>query len=101
MILGVPEIVAQAMDDTSLPAAARVLMWELRTRLDFLEYREQKQESLACSTRMKRQRVGLMLDLLVARGYLDSRPIERRRVAYRLYASRRPTMAVEMGQKAA
>ena len=92
----VPLSVIQALDDTSLPAAARLLMWELRLRLDIFEYREQKQLSLAHSTRYKEATVGEMLALLVARGYLDARPTSRRGRAYRLYASRRVPEAGEI-----
>ena len=90
----VPLVVVQALDDTSLPAAARLLMWELRTRLDIFEYREQKQESLACSTRYKPVTIGEMLAVLVERGYIDVRQGTGRTRAYRLFASRRTTRVV-------
>ena len=86
---GLPVVVRQALDDVQLPHAARLLMWHLSTRLDFVEWREVKGASLAHETRMKESTVYRTLALLTARGYLDSRAADKRARAYRLAWSRR------------
>ena len=89
----VPLAVQQALSDTALPATARLLMWHLALRLDLLEFRAQKLESLAMETRTTKQNVSANLELLLRKGYLDARPGERRGRLYRLPLSRRTTEA--------
>jgi DNA-binding MarR family transcriptional regulator len=89
-----PIVVQQALDDTTLPHTARLMMWHLAKRLDLSEYREVKLSSLAHEMRCKETTTGQALATLVERGYLDQRPIERRSRAYRLPWSRRTARAM-------
>ena len=91
---GLPEVVRQALDDVQLPATARLMMWHLAQRLDLAEFREVKLSSLAHEMRIKETTTGQWLGILVERGYLDVRPIERRSRAYRLPWSRRTSRAL-------
>lgn len=69
---GVPMVVKQAMDNAKgLPPAARLVMWHLQYRLNFLEFVEVKAESLATDAGIKETTAGQMLTLLVKRGYLE------------------------------
>ena len=58
------------------------------------EFREVKLSSLAHEMRLKETTTGQNLALLVERGYLDVRPIERRSRAYRLLWTRRTGRAM-------
>lgn len=82
----------QALNDVSLPPAARLMMWHLAARLDCMEYREQKYESLAHEMRVNETTVGKMLNLLVQRGYLDESGKKKPR-AFRMPLSRRTGVA--------
>jgi hypothetical protein len=93
---GIPTVVLQALDDTQLPHVARLAMWHLRLRLDLLEYREVKGESLAAEMRVKERTALDALALLTARGYLDMRPMLRRSRGYRLLWSRRGDVQVRV-----
>lgn len=88
----VPRVVDQALDDTTLPPSARLMMWHLAKRLDLFEYREVKAESLANEMRVTRVRTSRMLILLVARGYLEESG-QRRPRAFRMPWSRRSAAA--------
>lgn len=80
---------AQALDDFDLhPTAIRVL-WVLHRRLDTMEWRVVKIESLATECRMKFGTASHAVHVLTARGYLDARPRRRREREYRLFVSRR------------
>lgn len=85
---GLPFVVIQALDDTTLPHSARLLMWHLGKRLDILEFQSVKIESLVSETRMGKATVSEALTLLVARGYVAMRPGLRRARVYRLPATR-------------
>ena len=80
--------VEQALDDVSLPPAARLTMWHVRKRLTMQAYTEVKAESLAAEMRVKDTTVGQMLTLLVDRGYLEESGKKKPR-AFRLPWSRR------------
>jgi DNA-binding IclR family transcriptional regulator len=80
--------VEQALDDVSLPPAARLTMWHIRKRLTMTAFAEVKAESLAAEMRLKDTTVGQMLTLLVQRGYLDESGKKKPR-AFRLPWSRR------------
>ena len=80
--------VEQALDDVSLPPAARLTMWHIRKRLTMTAFAEVKAESLAAEMRIKDTTVGQMLTLLVQRGYLDESGKKKPR-AFRLPWSRR------------
>ena len=67
---GLPAVVRQALDDVSLPPVARLMMWHLAGRLDFVELRELKVASLAHEMKVKERRAARALSTLVARGYL-------------------------------
>lgn len=84
----IPLVVTQALSDTALPPACRLLMWHLRTRLDTVKYREQKLASLATETGFGKATVSEALTRLVADGYLSVYGFERRSRAYRLPSSR-------------
>lgn len=85
---GVPIVVLQALDDHKLPDIDRLVMWHLRLRLDFVEYREVKVASLAHEMRRKERTVNHALDRLTAVGYLDQHTRSRPR-AFRFPWSRR------------
>jgi len=87
----IPLVVTQALSDTALPPACRLLMWHLRTRLDTVKYREQKLDSLVSETGFGKATVSESLARLVSDGYLSVYGFERRSRAYRLPASRRDT----------
>ena len=80
--------VEQALDDVSLPPAARLTMWHVRKRLTMQSFTEVKAESLAAEMRVKDTTVGQMLTLLVQRGYLEESAKKKPR-AFRLPWSRR------------
>jgi hypothetical protein len=80
--------VEQALDDVSLPPAARLTMWHIRKRLTMTAFAEVKAESLAAEMRIKDTTVGQMLTVLVQRGYLDESGKKKPR-AFRLPWSRR------------
>lgn len=80
--------VEQALDDVSLPPAARLMMWHVRKRLTMQSYTEVKAESLAAEMRVKQTTVGQMLTLLVQRGYLEESEKKKPR-AFRIPWSRR------------
>ena len=80
--------VEQALDDVSLPPAARLTMWHVRKRLTMQAFTEVKAESLAAEMRVKDPTVGQMLTLLVQRGYLEESSKKKPR-AFRLPWSRR------------
>lgn len=88
MRFGLPVVVMQALDDTTLPQSARLLMWHLGKRLDILIYQPQKLESLVSETRMGKATISESLALLVTRGYLDTQQGLRKGREYRLPASR-------------
>jgi hypothetical protein len=81
-------VVEQALDDVSLPPAARLTMWHIRKRLTMQAYTEVKAESLANEMRVLDTTVGKMLTLLVERGYLEESGKKKPR-AFRLPWSRR------------
>lgn len=87
---GMPVVVTQALSDVSLTPTARLMMWHLKDRLDFLSFRDIYGESLAREMRIKETTVGQTLTLLVARGYLEENGKKRPR-AFRLPWSRRIT----------
>jgi hypothetical protein len=80
--------VEQALDDVSLPPAARLTMWHIRKRLTMVAFTEVKAESLANEMRVLDTTVGKMLTLLVERGYLEESGKKKPR-AFRLPWSRR------------
>jgi hypothetical protein len=80
--------VEQALDDVSLPPAARLTMWHIRKRLTMVAFTEVKAESLANEMRVLDTTVGKMLTLLVERGYLEESGTKKPR-AFRLPWSRR------------
>ena len=80
--------VEQALDDVSLPPAARLTMWHVRKRLTMQAYTEVKAESLASEMRVDDTTAGKMLTLLVQRGYLEESGKKKPR-AFRLPWSRR------------
>jgi hypothetical protein len=80
--------VEQALDDVSLPPAARLTMWHIRKRLTMQAFTEVKAESLANEMRVLDTTVGKMLTLLVERGYLEESGKKKPR-AFRLPWSRR------------
>jgi hypothetical protein len=80
--------VEQALDDVSLPPAARLTMWHIRRRLTMQAFTEVKAESLANEMRVLDTTVGKMLTLLVDRGYLEESGKKKPR-AFRLPWSRR------------
>ena len=86
---GIPWVVLQALDDMSLPPSCQRLMWKLGQRLDVMEFREVKLASIAADVRCKPSSASEFLTLLVGRGYLDKRRIERQAMAFRLPISRR------------
>lgn len=88
----IPTVVAQALEDRELPPVARLAMWYLSRRLDFLEFRDVKTESLATEMGIKATTAGQALHLLVARGYLDESGRRKPR-AFRLMWSRRTSTA--------
>jgi hypothetical protein len=71
---GLPVVVAQALDDLSLPPSARLMMWHLRLRLDFVHFREVKAASIAHEMRLREETASRTLLLLVERGYLRGAP---------------------------
>lgn len=71
---GLPTVIVQALDDLTLPPAARLMMWHLRLRLDLVEYTEVYAASLAKEMRIKEETAARTLSLLVDRGYLRRRP---------------------------
>lgn len=89
---GLPVVVAQALDDRTLPPVARLAMWYLHRVLDFHEFRERKAESLASMMGIEPQTAGRALRVLVESGYLEQ-SVKRRPRAYRLPWSRRTTPA--------
>jgi hypothetical protein len=80
--------VEQALDDVSLPPAARLTKWHIRKRLTMVAFTEVKAESLANEMRVLDTTVGKMLTLLVERGYLEESGKKKPR-AFRLPWSRR------------
>jgi hypothetical protein len=87
---GLPVVVAQALEDRSLPPVARLAMWYLHKILDFVEFREVKSASLALLMGVEDQSAGRACRILVERGYLDEHG-KRRPRAYRMPWSRRST----------
>lgn len=87
----VPRVVDQALRDVRLPPAARLMMWHLADRLDLVQFRDVKAESLASEMRIKRETVGQMLTVLVVRGYLDESGKKKPR-AFRMPWSRRTSI---------
>jgi hypothetical protein len=81
---GIPVVVHQALDDTSLTHAARLLMWHLGKRLDVVAFVEVKVDSVTHQTRMAKMTVVDALRVLVERGYLDARQGRGRLREYRL-----------------
>ncbi|MEQ1693779.1 MAG: BlaI/MecI/CopY family transcriptional regulator, partial [Gemmatimonas sp.] len=79
--------ISQALDDVSLPHAARLVMWHLGKRLDVTHFREVKTDSLASEMRLKPNTVFKSLRQLVARGYLEEHT-KRKPRAYRMPWSR-------------
>lgn len=71
---GLPVVITQALDDVQLPPTARLMMWHLRLRLDFVKFREVKAASIAHEMRIHEDTAGRTLALLVARGYLRGAP---------------------------
>lgn len=86
--LSTPLVVAQALDDTSLPPVARLTMWYLRQRLDLIEFREVYTVSVAAEMRVEPQSAGRALRLLTENGYLEEHE-KRRPRAFRFPQSRR------------
>lgn len=84
---GLPTVVIQALDDTQLPAIARLTMWHLRERLDVVHYTEVKVASLALVMRVKERTLNDALVRLSDEGYLDPHAKQRPR-AYRFPWSR-------------
>jgi hypothetical protein len=84
----VPPAVHQALSDTDMPPAARLMMWHLATRLDLMEFTNVKAESLALEMGIAGTTVSHMLTLLVERGYL-SESGQRKPRAFRMMWSRR------------
>ena len=80
--------VQQALDDVSLPPAARLTMWHISKRLTMTAFSEVKTESLAHEMRVMDTTVGKMMTILVERGYLDESGKKKPR-AFRLPWSRR------------
>jgi hypothetical protein len=87
-----PWVVRQALDDTSLPALARLTMWHLSRYLDTHEYRELKVLALAHEMRCRDESAAKSIRQLLAKGYLDQHP-KRNPRALRLPYSRRVTEA--------
>lgn len=83
-----PWVVRQALDDTSLPALARLTMWHLGRHLDTHEYRELKVLALAHEMRCKDVTCAQNIRILLERGYLDQHKVRNPR-ALRLPYSRR------------
>ena len=79
---GLPVVVVQALDDLTLPPAARLMMWHLRLRLDFVVYREVKGASIAHEMRIKERTAHQSLTTVVGRGYLRVVPAAGRGFAY-------------------
>lgn len=84
---GLPVVVIQALDNTQLPAVARLAMWHLRERLDVVHYVPVKVASLAASMRIQERTVNNALLRLVQDGYLDMHPKQKPR-AFRFPWSR-------------
>lgn len=84
----VPPAVDQALGDTEMPPAARLMMWHLAARLDLMEYTNVKAESLAREMKLAGTTVSHMLTLLVERGYLSENG-QRKPRAFRMPWSRR------------
>ena len=80
--------VQQALDDVSLPPAARLTMLHISKRLTMTAFSEVKTESLAHEMRVMDTTVGKMMTILVERGYLDESGKKKPR-AFRLPWSRR------------
>ncbi len=87
----VPFVVVQAQDST-LPRAAKDVMWNLRRRLTTNEYRDVYYESVALETGRKDNTVGQMLNLLVREGFLEELG-KRKPRAFRFPASQRSSRA--------
>ena len=81
---GIPVVVTQALDDLSLPANARLMMWHLRLRLDLVTFREIKVASLAMEMRIHEDTASRCLHTLTQRGYL--RRTGRQQLGPRAYA---------------
>ena len=86
---GLPVVVRQALDDVQLPPAARLMMWHLQGHLDLVEWTPVKLVGIAHETRTRESTCSRMLSLLVERGYLLTRPDQRKGRAYRFPWSRR------------
>ena len=84
----IPLVVEEALSDVSLPHAARLAMWHLRRRLTMTEFTEVTGLSLGAEMRVKERTVRDQLQVLVGRGYLEVRPLDRQTRAYRFPASR-------------
>jgi hypothetical protein len=83
-----PWVVRQALDDTTLPALARLTMWHLSRYLDTHEYRELKVVAFAHDMRVKDNTCAKNIRLLLTKGYLDQHR-KRKPRALRLPSSRR------------
>lgn len=82
-----PHVVSQAMDDFSLPPTARLMMWTLAKRLDFVYFTAVKSQSLAHEMRIRENTAAQYLSLLVQRGYIEESKRRRPR-AFRMPWSR-------------
>jgi hypothetical protein len=86
---GLPMVIVQALDDRRLARVSRGVMWKLRLRLDFLEFRPLKMELVAFDVGIKPQQAGRAMRELVQAGYLDQQPGAVRPGCYRMPWSRR------------
>lgn len=86
-VSSVPIVVAQALDDVTLPHVCRLAMWHLRLRLDGLYFVEVKAASLAAEMRIKERTCIDALDRLVQDGYLDEH-VKKRPRAFRFPGAR-------------
>lgn len=87
---GLPLVVSQAFDDTSLSARDKLVLWHLAKRLDHVDWTTCKLVSLSRSTRLAESTCSESITRLVARGYVEMRPLERRTREFRLPLTRRP-----------
>lgn len=85
-----PLVLVQAWDDQALTATAKEVMWFMVKRLDVVDWTPVKLASIAKDARLKPSTCSDALALLVRRGYLDVRPLERRSREFRLPITRRP-----------
>lgn len=88
-----PALVSASTDDQLRGAPLDVYLWLCCHRLDFIEYRPVKIGGLATSRRLKSDTASRALRILVERGYIERRYLQREGYTYRLRLTRADSAA--------